>query len=162
MSKESGSFGNVFKGLSELVDRLSDLSDKASELSNNGEFSDEKRGIRGVYGFSVKMGLGESGGMTVEPFGNVRRDQTTNETTVSEVREPLVDVFEEDDHMSVIAEMPGVGPGDIKLDVDGDILSISAAMPDRKYRKEVLLPRSVSTDQREISCNNGIVAIKLR
>ena len=43
----------------------------------------------------------------VEPFGNVTKDKESGRTVVHEVREPLVDVFEEDDHVLVIAEMPG-------------------------------------------------------
>lgn len=166
MSKDSGTFGSVFKGLGELVERLSELSERAGELHESGEFGDEKRGIKGVYGFRVRMGVGDSGGVEVEPFGTVNRDRrdesSVGEASVAEIREPMVDVFDEGDHIAVIAEMPGVGEGDLDLDVDGDILSLSAAMKDRTYRKEVLLPRAVSTDPPEVSCRNGIVEIKLR
>ena len=51
--------------------------------------------------------------MKVEPFGNVRKDERTGRATVREVMEPPVDVFEEADHVLVVAEMPGVGAEDV-------------------------------------------------
>ncbi len=61
---------------------------------------------------------------------------------VQEVREPVVDIFEEEDHVLVVAEMPGVSPEDVKITVEDDLLTISAERGDKKYRKEVLLPAS--------------------
>ena len=97
--------------------------------------------MKGIYGFTVKVGLGDDG-PHVEPFGNIRRDQESGRTVVQEVSEPVVDVFEESDHVLVVAEMPGVGPEDVKIEVEDDLLTISAENGDKKYRKEVLLPAS--------------------
>ena len=103
-----------------------------------------QRDLKGVYGFSVKVGLGDKGDkeVKVEPFGNVRRDEKSGETVVQEIREPVVDVFEEKDHTLVVAEMPGVSTKDVKLTVKDDLLTIYAEKRDKKYRKEILLPRS--------------------
>ena len=38
---------------------------------------------------------------------------------VEEVREPIVDVFDEEDHILVIAELPGVSEDKIKIEVAG-------------------------------------------
>jgi HSP20 family protein len=40
------------------------------------------------------------------------------------------------------------------------VLTISAERGDKKYRKEVLLPRSVSKEKMQVSCNIGILEIK--
>ncbi len=63
--------------------------------------------VKGIYGFTVKVGLGDDG-PRIEPFGNIRKDRESGHTVVQEVREPVVDVFEEEDHVLVVAEMPGV------------------------------------------------------
>lgn len=153
--------GGIFKGLAGLVEKLGDLAEKGGELSRTGEIhgTDADKRVKGVYGFSVRVGLGGEG-VKVEPFGNIRKDETTGQATVQEIREPLVDVFEEEDHVLVVAEMPGIGPEDVRADLKDDILTLHAARGEKKYRKEVLLPRSFEKEKMTVSCNNGIVEIK--
>jgi HSP20 family protein len=159
-SSGEGSFGGVFKGLADLIEKLGDLAEKGEQLKKSGEF--QHQDVKGVYGFSVKVGLGDKGekAVKVEPFGNVRRDEQSGETVVQEIREPVVDVFEEKDHTLVVAEMPGISVKDVNLTVEDDLLTIYAEKKDKKYRKEVLLPRSYPRDKMKISCNNGILEIK--
>jgi HSP20 family protein len=148
-------------GLADLIEKLGELADKGKELSGKGELSDLGMGkqLKGVYGFNVRVGLGEDR-VKVEPFGNIRRDTRTGETVVQEVREPMVDMFEEDDHLLIVAEMPGIGSQDVRLDVKDDVLSIHAERGDKKYSKEVLLPRGFRKEKMEFSCNNGMLEIK--
>ncbi|MBM4275940.1 MAG: Hsp20/alpha crystallin family protein [Deltaproteobacteria bacterium] len=161
--KESGGeigFGGLFKGLADLIEKLGELAEKGEQLKKSGEF--QHRDVKGVYGFSVKMGLGEKGDheVKVEPFGNVRRDEKSGETVVQEIREPVVDVFEEKDHTLVVAEMPGISTGDVHLEVKDDLLTIYAEKKDKKYRKEILLPRNYPLEKMKMSCNNGILKIR--
>ncbi|MBM4294722.1 MAG: Hsp20 family protein [Deltaproteobacteria bacterium] len=165
MTKKKGGggeagFGGVFKGLADLIEKLGDLADKGEQLKKSGEF--QHKDVKGVYGFSVKVGLGDKGGkeVKVEPFGNVRRDEKSGETVVQEIREPVVDVFEEKDHTLVVAEMPGISTKDVHLEVQDDLLTINAEKKDKKYRKEILLPRSYPREKMKMSCNNGILEIK--
>ena len=67
-------FGGIFKGLADLVEKLGDLAEKGGELSRTGEIGAE--GAKGVYGFSVKVGLGGEG-VKVQPFGNIAKDKKT-------------------------------------------------------------------------------------
>ncbi len=154
--------GGIFKGLADLIDKLGDLAEKGEELRRTGELRSDNKDLKGVYGFSVKVGLGEKGekGIKVEPFGNLRRDAQSGETGVQEIREPVVDVFEEKDYTLVVAEIPGISAGDVRLEVKDDLLNIYAEKADKKYRKEILLPRSYSREKMKISCNNGILKIK--
>jgi len=158
--EKEGGFGGIFKGLADLVEKLGDLAEKGEKLKRSGEF--QPKDLKGVYGFSVKVGLGEKGGkeVKVEPFGNVRRDEKSGETVVQEVREPVVDVFEEKDHTLVVAEMPGISAKDVRLEVKDDLLTIFAEKQDKRYRKEILLPRSYPREKMKVSCNNGILEIK--
>ena len=160
-SGEESGFGGVFKGLADLIEKLGDLADKGEQLKK-GEGEIHHRDVKGVYGFSVKVGLGDKGDkeVKVEPFGNVRRDDKTGETVVQEIREPVVDVFEEKDHTLVVAEMPGVSTKDVTLTVKDDLLTIYAEKRDKKYRKEILLPRSYPQEKMKMTCNNGILEIK--
>jgi HSP20 family protein len=72
------------------------------------------------------------------------------------VREPIVDVLEGKDGMTVIAELPGVSEEDLKVDLAGDILSITAG----QFSKKVSLPSPAKTII-EQSYKNGILQIKL-
>ncbi len=153
--------GGFLGGLGTFLEKLGELAEKGEELRKSGEVRDAKGGVRAVYGFTIKTGLGAEQGVKVEPFGNVRQDEQTGRAVVHEVREPVVDLFEEKDHVLVVAEMPGIAEGDVQVDVRDDILTITAARGDKKYRKEVLLPGTFSAQQMTQRCQNGVLEIKL-
>jgi HSP20 family protein len=154
-----GGLGGFFGGLADLVEKLNDLAETGKQMSGTGEIPDLGKQFKGVYGFNVKVGLGDDK-LKVEPFGNIKKDAKSGQTVVQEVREPLVDIFEEEDHTLVVAEMPGISSGDVKLDLKDDVLTISAKRGDKKYHKEILLPRVVAKEKMIVSCNNGILEIK--
>jgi HSP20 family protein len=159
--------GGIFKGIGDLVDLAAKLKESGGEtplcgkqINKEGEIdlSNLKKGMKGVFGFSIKTAMG--GKPVVESFGNVRK--TPEGPKVEEEREPLTDVFDEDQEIRIYAEMPGVNQEDIKLDLKEDILDISAQTGDRKYHKEVLLPAKVKADTMTSSYNNGILEVKAR
>jgi HSP20 family protein len=153
-----GGLGGILKGLGDLVEKLHDLEERG-EVSKTGNIHGPADEIRGIYGFTVKVGLGDQG-PRIEPFGNIRRDATSGKTEVQEVREPMVDVFDEDNHLLVLAELPGISREDVKIEIEDDVLTIVAEHGEKKYRKEVLLPRVVSKEKMQVSCNNGVLEIK--
>jgi HSP20 family protein len=149
----------ILKGLTDLVEKLDNLSESGGNLSKTGEIRGDGQQIKGIYGFTVKVGRGDDA-PRVEPFGNLRQDSKSGRTVVQEVREPVVDVFEEEKDVLVVAEMPGISAADVRLEVEGDLLTVSAERGDKKYRKEVLLPESVPQEKIQITCNNGVVEIR--
>jgi HSP20 family protein len=156
-----GGLGGILKGLGNLVEKLSELGETGREFSQTGEIQGPGagKGIRGIYGFTVKVGIGGEG-VKVEPFGNIGRDEESGRSVVQEVREPAVDVFEERDHTLVVAEMPGVGAEDVRLEVKDDLLTITAEKGEKKYKKEVLLPGSFPGEKMQVSCANGVLEIR--
>ncbi|MBI5789450.1 MAG: Hsp20/alpha crystallin family protein [Candidatus Schekmanbacteria bacterium] len=160
--KQQNPAGGILKGLTDLVEALGDLAEKGEAFSRVSEINLEDKKcnpIKGVFGFSIKTGL-QGNGIKVEPFGNIRKDKTSGESIVREVREPIVDVFEEEDHVLVVAEMPGIQTKNIRLSVKDDILTIYAENSEVKYRKEILLPGNFTEDKISVSCKNGIAKIK--
>jgi len=149
------SFGGLFKGLGNLIDLASKLSEEGVE--KRGEIRGLPKGAKGVYGFSIRTLAGKP---VIESFGNIR--ETAKGPVVEEVREPIVDVFDEADRILVIAELPGVVEEEIKVEVVGDILSLTASGKDRKYAKEILLPSKVKPDSVKTSYNNGILEVRLQ
>ena len=114
--------------------------------------------MKGVYGFSVKLGAGGKD-FKVEPFGNVRRDRKSGTSVVDEVREPLVDIFDEDDRLLIVAEMPGVEPEDLKVDLSGETLTLSAERGHHKYSKAISVPEGTTRDQLSVKSRNGIIEV---
>jgi len=156
-------FGRILSGLTDIAEKLNEISEKGETVAKKGEFTfpSKEGGVKGVYGFSLKTGLGgKDDAIKVEPFGNIRKDKKTGEAVVQEIHEPLMDVFEDEKATTLIAEMPGVGRDDIKIDVRDDVLTISAKKGAKKYRKEVLLSHSPAKERIKVTCNNGIVTIR--
>lgn len=151
--------GGILKGLGSLVEKLGELAETGRELSKTGEILGTGKDVKGIYGFTVKVGLGGEG-VKVEPFGNIRRDAESGRSVVQEIREPAVDVFEEPDHVLVVAELPGIDAGDVRLEVKDDLLTIVAEKGEKKYRKEVLLPGSFPREKMQVSCANGVLEVR--
>jgi len=74
--------------------------------------------------------------------------------SVEKIKEPIVDIFPEDELITVIVEMPGVEKDDIQLELKEDILTLSAV----KYQKEILLPR-ICNDMECWTYKNGMLEI---
>jgi len=153
------SLGGLFEGIEKLVDLAADVKEAGGEIKEEGEIdlSHLKKGMKGVFGFSVKTATG--GKPVVEPFGNIKKTPTG--PTVDEEREPITDIFDEKEEIKIYAEMPGVNADDIKLDLKEDILDISAQTGDRKYHKEVLLPAKVKPETLVSNYKNGMLEIKV-
>ena len=150
--------GGLFKGISGLFDLVSEMAQEGKEeVTRSGEKDILGGKGKALYGFSVRMGLGVK--PVIESFGNVR--STPSGPVVAEVREPMVDIFDEGDEIRVIAELPGVDEKGIQVEVKDDILTLTAQGAERKYQKEVLLPSPVKPQVHQ-SYRNGILEIKLK
>jgi HSP20 family protein len=156
---EKGLFGNLFEGLDKLIEMASNLKDaegKATEGPQEIDLSHLKPGMKAIYGFSIRTGIG--GNTTVEPFGNVRKSEKG--AKVEAEREPITDVYEEETQVVIVVEMPGVSEADIQATVKGDILEVVAKNKDRNYRKEMLLPAGTVGSGLEKVFTNGILTIR--
>lgn len=152
-------FGGLFKGIGNFVDLLSQMVEEGEEeVTRTEEFKIKGLGDKGkgVYGFSVKMGIG--GVPHVEHFGNVR--ETEEGPVVAEVREPMVDVFDEGDVILVVAELPGTAEDEIEIEIKDDILSLETNGK-RKYAKEILLPCPVNPATIKKAHKNGVLELRL-
>ncbi len=153
--------GEVFRGIGGFLDLVARLAEEGkSEARYSGELQNIKgiKGLKGVYGFTVKLGPG--GGSRVEPFGNLRREEEGQ--ALADVREPIIDVFDEDDTVVVVAELPGVEENDIDISVSGDTLFLRALGKDRKYSKKTPLPASTIGSTMKSSFKNGILEVVLK
>ncbi|MCG2684106.1 MAG: Hsp20/alpha crystallin family protein [Planctomycetales bacterium] len=159
--KSSFNLGGLLGGLGGLIEKLGELAEAGEELSRSGDFKDASGKVRGVYGINVKTGLGDRGQteLKVEPFGNVRRNMPDSPPG-EDIREPLVDIHEEDDHVLVLVELPGVAKENVDLKTNDGRLELSAKRGKTTYRKEVELPENCSAERMNWECSNGILQVK--
>ena len=113
-----------------------------------------------VYGYSIT--IGPDGKPIIREFGNIKPGRRPEIVEVSEAREPLVDVYEEDEIVKVIAEVPGVEKKDINLNATEKKLIISVDTPQRKYYKEVDLPAEVDPQSAKATYKNGVLEVVLK
>jgi HSP20 family protein len=152
--------GGFFKGLGDFLDLFSDMAETGeSEVTRSGEFKVKGLGdkARGVYGFTVRTGIG--GIPRVERFGNIRPSEKG--PVVADVREPLVDIFDEGQQVLLVAELPGVSEEEIHVEAQDDVLSLQTTGR-LKYEKEILLPGAVDPKPLEKTFKNGILELRLK
>ena len=147
--------GGIFKGLGEFIGQVTKLAEEAARLEKAGVTVERRTLPHGMYGVSVRVG---PTGPVVSKFGTIK---PTLKPGIAEVREPLVDTFENDKGVTVIAELPGVEEKDIKLEAKETTLNMSAETKERKYWKEVELPAAV-TGELESTYKNGVLEVKLK
>ncbi len=150
---------NLFSWLGNMVEQFEEVAEKvnSSDIRKHGEFKVRGMGekARGIYGVSVKMGL--DGEPAMETFGNIH--PTAKGAKVSDVREPLVDIFDEDGEVHVVAELPGVSEADIKVEAKGSVLKLRAE-GEHRYAKDVDLPAAVKAKPVKKTYRNGLLELR--
>jgi len=137
--------GGVFPGLDRLIQGL-EKSDafrerlRAIDTELEARLSSEplKRVEGGVSWSSLQTGPSARTMVRKPPAARRRPPPAPREEAVS--KEPPVDVFDEETHLKVVAELPGIEEEDIEIDLHGARLIVSANTPAHKYRKEIALP----------------------
>lgn len=107
-----------------------------------------------VYGFTLRFG--RDGSPLLEEFGNV------SPYGVAGYMEPVTDVIEKFDSVSVIVELPGVEKEDIDLRSSVESVFISVDTPFRKYSKDVKLSCRVVPESAVAKYNNGVLEVTLK
>ena len=79
-----------------------------------------------------------------------------------EAREPMVDVFNEDDHYLIVAELRGVDRADVEWHLqDGRTVTIRASSDRRTYYREIELGTAVNAQTAVASHSNGVLELRL-
>lgn len=112
-----------------------------------------------LFGFSAIPGA--DGRMRFRPFGNIQADKQ-GKPTLKEQREPLVDVIDEKESITIIAELPGITRDDIKLTATATKVKIEVDTVDRKYYKLIDVPRKIITNSGKARFKNGVLEVKFK
>jgi HSP20 family protein len=113
-----------------------------------------------VWGVSFK--LGSEGKPIVESFGNVKPSRLlVKPFSVTERREPLYDLVEENGNLKVTVEIPGAVKEEIQVTATERILTVSAQGRERAYFREIELPVEVEPKNAKSTYTNGILEVIL-
>lgn len=82
--------------------------------------------------------------------------------TGEEIREPFIEIFDENEHLEVLAELPGVEEKNIQVHINENKITISATDKNRKYKGETTLPTNVEASSLQKKYTNGVLKIKLK
>ena len=115
-----------------------------------------------VYGYSFK--IGEDGKPIVRKFGNLNTfpSSLTGRFSVSDQREPVVDIIKDVDKLKIIAELPGVTKSDLRITANETSLTIESLSGERRYNKKIDLPNEIEPSSGKSSYKNGILEVSFR
>ncbi len=141
-----GYFEDMFEDMRKQMERLF-----------SGAVKDLEMGKPYVWGYSFR--LGPDGKPEFHQFG----DTGALKPWVSESRrEPLTDVMEREDSISITVELPGVEKKEIELRTTESKVTIEVDNPERPYFKEVELPAAVDPSSVAATFKNGVLDITLK
>ncbi|MDW3644327.1 MAG: Hsp20/alpha crystallin family protein [Nitrososphaeraceae archaeon] len=115
-----------------------------------------------VYGYSFK--IGEDGKPIVRKFGNLNTFPSSlpGRFSVSDQREPVVDIIKDVDKLKIIAELPGVTKGDLRITANETSLTIESLSGERRYNKKIELPNEIEPSSGKSSYKNGILEVTFK
>lgn len=137
---------------SELFDNLEEMIEAL--LEEMGE------SVPFVYGFSIIHRPGED--TELREFGNVPEYSQKEDNFFSpETKEPLIDIFENDDMVHVLVEFPEVEKKDLLLHATAQHLEIKV-IGLSEYSEDVELPVLVDPKSAKASYKNGVLEVTFR
>jgi HSP20 family molecular chaperone IbpA len=77
-------------------------------------------------------------------------------------RQRLIDVFEEENYLIVLAELPSIDKKDVDVKADENSVTITAENTGKKYLEIVKLPTPINKDTSQLTYRNNILQLRLR
>jgi len=154
-------FGDMFDDFDREFEQMREYMDRLFEQAIRTQKGDDKSSKPFVYGFSIRTG--PDGIPHITQFGNTRRSMTNvKEFDEGFGREPLTDVIEDENGISITAELPGVEKEEVELDLQGDELAIKVDTENRKYHKKIDLPENIDKESITATYKNGVLDVCMK
>ncbi|MEA1944189.1 MAG: Hsp20/alpha crystallin family protein [Euryarchaeota archaeon] len=127
-------------------DMIEDLIDHIEEVDDGNPV---------MYGFSITKRPGEE--PEIFEFGS----RPKVDDPVSDGYKPLLEVFETDDSVHLVAELPGIDKEEISLDATENTLTIKVCVEDRTFSENIELPARVDPSSATAGYRNGVLEVTL-
>jgi len=79
-----------------------------------------------------------------------------------EEKKPIIDVFDEEDHLLILAQLPGMERKDVKVKAHENTLTIMAENAAKKYLETIRLPSHVLKGSVKFTYRNNILQARLK
>ncbi len=137
---------------SELFDNLEEMIEALLE--------DMGESVPFVYGFSIIRLPGEDS--ELREFGNVSdNSEDDNNLVTSEIRNPFIDIFESEELVHILVELPEVKKEDLLLHATAQNLEIRV-LDLSDYSQDVELPSRVDPKSAKASYKNGVLEVTFK
>jgi HSP20 family protein len=154
--KRKDDWGDMFESFDEEIAEMRDRMDRVLERMLSGELMEAKDPL--IYG--VSMRVSSEGVPLIQEFGKARPAELADAEPPA--REPLTDIREDVDRVTVIMELPGVDKKDIKVTAEDRYLDLEVDSPDKRYSKHLDLPCNVLPGSAKANYKNGVLEVVMR
>lgn len=86
----------------------------------------------------------------------------TNNYAKRQDLKPLIDIFQDSNNITIVAEIAGFNKETFKINVKDQKVTLSAKSKERRYYKSLNLPKVVIPDETHTKYKNGVLEIKLK
>jgi len=149
--------GPWFNEIYDELERLGDLIDETMQRAFDESAENLPTKRTRVKGFSIK--IGPDGKPRIQELN--KRPIVEGEAEMTDEMEPLVDLIEDDETLTVLAVLPGVEKEEIDLRVTETCLTVSIDADDFEWYDELKLPSKINPKSARASYKNGVLEITL-
>jgi len=154
--KRKDDWGDMFESFDEEIGEMRGRMDRILERMLSGELTEAQDPM--IYG--VSMRVSSDGTPLIQEFGNARPAELADAEPPA--REPLTDIREDVDKVTVIMELPGVEKKDIKVTAEDRYLDLEVDSSDKRYSKHLGLPCNVLPGSAKANYKNGVLEVVMR
>lgn len=94
-------------------------------------------------------------------FGNGKKETALAKKEEAEASLAPVDVFENEKEYLLVADLPGVPQGGADVTLERNRLIVQAGTNTRKYRRELIVPSTVDSENVEAQIKAGVLTVRL-
>lgn len=160
-SDKEKNIGTFLNRLANFLENLDELAEKETKIRRSVEGGTSKIESE-ISVRSLKQSAEKAKEKRPERPPSDRKTQKKDKTKDVEERQPLIDIFDRDDYLLVVASIPEVDESDLDLTLKEDALIVSAKRKGKDLEREIPPPKE--EDFSEIlsaSFKNGVLRIKL-
>lgn len=157
---DPGKAYSLLGGLGRFIDIMADMveSDKHETHMSGAIEPDPQRKIAGKYDLSIRFLDKDAGGLRgIRTLSDILDREPSGPRTT----EPVTDVYEDADRILIVAELPGVRPDDIGLEIGERSVKITASGGGTLYAKKVPLPFTPRPEAVKTAFVNAIYSVEI-
>jgi HSP20 family molecular chaperone IbpA len=117
--------------------------------------------FNGLEKVKTKISQPKHHSKTIPIHSNFRPSKSFAKRKFTE-QKPLIDIFQENNYVTIVAEIVGFNRESLKITVKDQKITLSAKSKDRRYYKSLNLPTVVIPNAMHTKFKNGVLEIRLK